>query len=38
MRPVINHTSLVLFEFLEWSIKNIFRFIRRKINEARRAL
>jgi len=29
MRPIINHTSLVFFEFIEWLIKKIYKIIRR---------
>ena len=34
---VIRHTSLVLFEAMGWLIKKIYKIIRRKTDEARRA-
>jgi len=35
---IIRHTSLVFFESIGWLIKEIYKIIRRKVNETRRAL
>ena len=35
MQQARSHTSLAIFEAIEWLGKNIIRFIKRRINEAR---